>query len=83
MAGIFASTELGLFSGQGFADGINSMGEQLSVQLTGIIAVALYTAVATYIILKLIDIVCGLRVTEEEETEGLDIALHNESGYDL
>lgn len=83
MAGIFASTELGLFSGQGFADGINSIGEQLSVQVTGIIAVGLYTAVVTYIILKLIDLVCGLRVTEEEETEGLDIVLHNESGYDL
>jgi len=83
MAGIFASTELGLFSGQGLADGINSIGEQLTVQLTGIVAVGLYTAVATYIILKLIDIICGLRVTEEEETEGLDVVLHNESGYDL
>jgi Amt family ammonium transporter len=35
------------------------------------------------LILKVIDLVSGLRVTEEEETQGLDIALHNESGYDL
>ena len=83
MAGIFASTELGLFSGQGFADGINSIGEQLSVQLMGIVAVVFYTAIATYLIFKLIDLVLGLRVTDEEETKGLDVVLHNESGYDL
>lgn len=83
MAGIFASTELGLFSGQGFSDGINSMSEQLSVQVTGIVAVAVYTAIVTFLILKVIDLVSGLRVTEEEETQGLDIVLHNESGYDL
>lgn len=81
MAGIFASTELGLFSGQGLAK--DSIGEQLTVQLTGIVSVALYTAVMTYIILKLIDLISGLRVTEEEEIQGLDIVLHNESGYDL
>ena len=36
LAGVFASTELGIFSGQGFADGINSIGEQLGVQAIGV-----------------------------------------------
>jgi Amt family ammonium transporter len=83
MAGIFASTELGIFSGQGFADGINSIPEQLMVQLTGIGAVLLYTAVATFVILKVIGVITGLRVDELEERQGLDIHSHNERGYDL
>jgi Amt family ammonium transporter len=80
--GIFASSELGVFSGQGLAEGV-TMGHQIMVQLCGIAAVALYTAVATWAILKVISLVTPLRVSSEEETEGLDIALHNESGYDL
>jgi Ammonia permease len=39
--------------------------------------------VATFFILKLVDIIVGLRVDEDEETEGLDIVLHNERGYDI
>ncbi len=42
-----------------------------------------YTGVLTYVILKVIDLVMGLRVTEEEETIGLDLSLHNERGYNL
>jgi Amt family ammonium transporter len=80
--GIFASSELGVFSGQGLAEGV-TMGHQVMVQLCGIAAVALYTAAATWAILKVISLVTPLRVSSEEETEGLDIALHNESGYDL
>ncbi|MCX2981438.1 ammonium transporter [Halieaceae bacterium IMCC14734] len=82
LAGIFASSGLGVFSGQGLAEGV-TIAQQLSVQLCGIVAVGLYTAVATYIILKLIGFVTPLRVNEEEETEGLDTVLHNERGYDL
>ncbi|MGB5234241.1 MAG: hypothetical protein WBN85_03575 [Candidatus Macondimonas sp.] len=37
----------------------------------------------SFIILKVIDVLVGLRVSEEEETEGLDIALHDERGYNL
>jgi ammonium transporter, Amt family len=81
-AGIFASSQLGVFSGQGLADGV-SIADQLMVQLCGIFAVGLYTAVATYVLLKLTNLVTPLRVSEEEETEGLDIVLHNERGYDL
>ena len=82
MAGIFASSELGLFSGQGLAEGM-SIGSQLVVQLTGIVATVVYAGLATFVLLKLVSMVTGLRVSSEEETEGLDIVLHNESGYDL
>ena len=81
LVGVFASTELGLFSGYGFADGISSMKEQIGVQGIGIVATVLYTAVATYIILKVVDILVGLRVSKEDEIEGLDITQHEERGY--
>ncbi|HID99723.1 MAG TPA: ammonium transporter [Thiotrichaceae bacterium] len=79
--GIFASTELGIFSGQGFAEGVSSMGQQLGIQFVGVISTIIYTAIMTFIILKVIDIVIGLRVSKEDEIEGLDIALHEERGY--
>ncbi len=84
LAGVFASTELGVFSGQGFATGINSMGEQLGVQFLGVAVTFVYTAVVTYILLKLTGVLTsGLRVTKEEETIGLDLSLHEEDGYKL
>lgn len=82
LAGVFSSTGLGVFSGQGFADGVSSMGQQLGVQLTGIAATALYTAVGTVIILKLVGMLTGgLRVGADEESQGLDISDHEERGY--
>jgi Amt family ammonium transporter len=81
MVGVFSATSLGVFSGYGFADGIESMGGQLYVQFIGVVATIAFTALVTYIILKLVDKLVGLRVTREEEIEGLDIALHEERGY--
>jgi Amt family ammonium transporter len=83
LAGVFASTGLGVFSGYGFADGISGMGGQVYVQLVGIGATVAFTAVVTYLILKLVGALIGLRVTEDQETQGLDISLHEERGYDL
>lgn len=83
LAGVFASTGLGLFSGQGFAEGILSIGGQLSVQAIGVVATVIYTAVATFVVLKLVDLVTGLRVSPDEEIEGLDISSHEERGYVL
>ena len=83
LAGIFCSTQLGVFSGNGFSDGIDSIGGQLMVQATGVAATFAYTAVATWIILKLVDMLVGLRVDSDEETQGLDLVLHDERGYDL
>ncbi|MCU7930401.1 MAG: ammonium transporter [Candidatus Thiodiazotropha sp. (ex Codakia rugifera)] len=81
LAGIFSSTSLGLFSGYGFAEGIDTMGGQLYVQFIGVIATIAFTAVATFAILKLVDLLLGLRVNHEQEIEGLDIVLHEERGY--
>ena len=83
MAGIFCSPSLGLFSGNGFSDGVESIGGQLGIQLTGIVATFVYTAVLSWILLKLVDAMVSLRVDQEDETAGLDIVLHDERGYDL
>lgn len=83
LAGVFSATSLGVFSGYGFADGIDSMGGQLWVQFVGVVVTILFTAIATYVILKVVDALVGLRVEDEEEIEGLDIVLHEERGYDL
>ncbi len=82
-AGVFASTELGLFKGQGFGTGIAGMGQQLGVQLAAVVATVAYTAVLTFMALKLVEKLIGLRVGREDEIGGLDIALHDERGYDL
>lgn len=83
LAAVFSSTQLGLFSGQGHADGINSIDEQLIVQLIGVGATILFTAVATAVILKVVDMITGLRVSEDDEGRGLDQTEHGETGYDL
>ena len=82
LAGVFASAGLGLFSGQGYAEGM-TMSSQLGVQAMGVLATAAYTAVATFVLLKAVDLLTGLRVTAEDETMGLDTSQHNESGYNL
>jgi Amt family ammonium transporter len=82
MVGVLVSSELGLFSGMGLAEGM-TISSQLMVQIYGVVAVGVYTAIVTYVILKIIDRITGLRVTAEEETTGLDVEYHNERGYDL
>ncbi len=82
MAAVFASSEIGIFSGQGLAEGMTIM-SQLNVQAIGVVATFTYTAVATYIILKVVGMITGLRVSAEEEQQGLDIISHEEKGYDL
>jgi len=84
LAAVFASTALGVFSGQGFADGVSSISQQFGIQLIGVVATLFYTVVVTYVIFKVIALITnGLRVTEDEEAEGLDIISHEERGYDL
>lgn len=82
LAGVFASASLGVFSGQGYAEGMD-MSSQLGVQVLGVAVVFVYTAIVTFAILKFVDVLLGLRVSSDEETEGLDINQHNERGYDL
>lgn len=60
-----------------------SIGSQFVTQLIGVVATIAWCGVISFILLKILDAVIGLRVTEDEETEGLDIVLHNERGYTL
>lgn len=83
MAGVFSATSLGVFSGYGFADGIDTMGGQVWVQTIGVVVTIVFTVVMTWIILKIVQVFVPLRVDEEEEIEGLDVVLHDERGYDL
>ena len=83
LAGVFCAQALGLFSGNGFSDGISSIGGQVSVQALGVMATLVYTALASYLVLKLVDAVLGLRMDSYDETQGLDLVLHDERGYDL
>jgi Amt family ammonium transporter len=78
LAGVFVGT----LGGVGLSEGM-TMGSQVGVQFVGVAATFVWCAMATWIILKLIDAIIGLRVTGDQETEGLDIALHDETGYNL
>ncbi|WP_295435956.1 ammonium transporter [uncultured Thiodictyon sp.] len=79
LTGVFASAVLG---GKGLAEGLTIV-DQVIKQGIGVGTTLVYTAIASLIILKLVDWTIGLRVTEEQETEGLDLALHDERGYIL
>lgn len=76
LTGIFAAESLG---GQGLS--ADSIGGQFFVQLVGVVFTIAYCAVLSFVLLKLVDAIIGLRVSQDEETEGLDIALHDERGY--
>ena len=77
LTGIFVDAS---FGGKGLADGVSIM-SQFMIQAEGVGVTVVYSIIATAIILKAIDIMVGLRITEEEEVEGMDLALHNERAY--
>jgi Amt family ammonium transporter len=77
LTGVFVASSLG---GAGLAEGV-SMGGQVFTQLIGVAATLAWTAIVTFVILKVIDAVVGLRVSEEEEVDGLDISQHEERAY--
>ncbi len=79
LTGVFVVSALG---GGGLAEGM-SQGKQLYVQFVGVISTITWCAVATFILLKITDALVGLRISEEEEQQGLDLVLHEERGYDL
>jgi len=74
LTGVFAVESIG-----GTAGLLEGNGGQVLTQLYGIVATIVWSAVASFILLKLIDLVIGLRVTPDEEREGLDLSLHGES----
>ncbi len=77
LTGVFAAPALG-----GFGT-VTDIGMQVWIQAKGVIFTVVYTAIVTYVIFKVLDLVMGLRVNEEEESVGLDLAQHNERGYNL
>jgi len=79
LTGVFVAAALG---GVGYPDKVTT-GSQVLVQFYGVLAVGAWSGIATWILLKLTDALAGLRVTGDEETEGLDTVLHNEKGYNL
>jgi len=79
LAGVFVADR---FGGAGLAEGV-SMASQVGTQVIGIGATIVYCGVVSFIILKVLDNVIGLRVSEQEEQEGLDIVCHDEQGYNL
>ncbi|MBF0613694.1 MAG: ammonium transporter [Magnetococcales bacterium] len=79
LTGIFASP---IFGGIGYPEGV-TMASQVWVQCIGVMATLLWSGLLTVVILKWIDSFVGLRVSRDEETEGLDLVLHDERGYNL
>ena len=83
LAGIMVSANLGIFSGNGLAEGM-TIGSQTGVQVVGILATGIYTAIATFILVKVVGaITSGIRVTDEQEQMGCDITDHDEKGYSM
>jgi ammonium transporter, Amt family len=90
MLGIIMLSFLGLegsFLGSGAAGLSEQSGgnplSQLFIQLKGIFIIGAWTAIASWVILRLISLVTNLRVSDEEEYEGLDVIEHEERSYDL
>ena len=77
LAAIFVSTALG---GRGLGEGV-TMGGQLGVQVISVVVVVLWAAVLTFVMVKVIAMVVKFRVAEEDEVQGLDLAMHGERGY--
>jgi Amt family ammonium transporter len=79
LTGIFADAS---FGGVGLAEGV-TISAQLGKQFVGVITTVVYCGIGTWIILKVVDVIIGLRVVDEDEESGLDLALHDEQGYNL
>ena len=79
LTAVFSAPSL---DGLGLPDGV-SIGQQLLTQLIGAVATAAWCGIATWVILKAVNAVLPLRVSAEQENEGLDLVLHDERGYSL
>ena len=78
LTAVFAATEMG---GLGLPEGVTIM-SQVTVQFIAIFATIIWSAFFTFVILKILDSTLGIRVTAEQEQQGLDVVLHDERGYD-
>lgn len=77
LTGVFVDAS---FGGKGLADGV-SIFAQFMIQAEGVGVTIIYDIIATAVILKVIDILVGLRISDDDEVEGMDLALHNERAY--
>ncbi len=77
LTGVFVAAR---FGGVGYAPGMDLL-RQVGVQILGVVAAGLWCAVGTYLILKLVQATVGLRVSEDQEREGLDLSQHGERAY--
>lgn len=80
LTGVFAAPSLG---GGGFGEGNESIMSQLAAQFVGVGVTIIYAGIWSFVILKTVDAVIGVRVSEEEEVTGLDLSLHDERGYNI
>jgi Amt family ammonium transporter len=78
LAGVFVA----VLGGAGLAEGM-TVGRQVGVQAIGVIATIVWCGAGSWIIFKVLEATIGLRVTGDQETEGLDLVLHDETGYNL
>ncbi len=83
VGGIWGAVATGLFASIGAQGLFFGNASQVGIQIVGVLATVVLASVATFVILKITDAITGLRVTEEEEVEGLDLSQHGESGYNL
>jgi len=88
IGGIWGALATGLFASKlinpaGFDGLFYGNPKQLLIQAIGVIAAIAYSTIVTIVIVKLIDYIVGLRISEEEEMQGLDVSLHNEVGYTM
>jgi ammonium transporter, Amt family len=79
LTGVCAATA---FGGAGLPEGVG-IGAQLGKQAIGVVFTVIFSAVVSYVVLKVVGLITPLRASDEEESEGLDLALHNERGYSL
>ncbi len=84
LTGVFAQTFINPIFGDGKAvGGLDGRWGQVANQLIAVVIAWLLALLGTIVILKIVDVTVGLRVSEEQEVEGLDITLHGEEGYNL
>lgn len=79
LTAVFVSKQ---FGGVGLADGV-TIGQQPGTQAFAVVVVIAWTLVATFVALKIAGLICELRVSNEEERNGLDITQHEEKGYNI
>lgn len=83
VGGTLGTLSVGLFASVGANGLFFGNPSQLGKQFVGVVAIIIFAAVGTYLILKIVDALVGLRVSQEEEVEGLDLSQHGETGYML